>query len=154
MNLCDLRKCILYVPIKMKVTPVFHPNTIAFFPWIHLLFMLVFSVFYLNVPFSICFQAHVEHFTHQKNNLCVCMCSEANFPLFFFYVTSLTLHQVSCVINNFQQTQLAGHTLPPPQRPEPPIGIPMLSLPRVESPLEKLSGLQVRGGIQTYRRTN
>eukprot|EP00064_Thunnus_orientalis_P018350 superscaffoldBa00004199_g18448 len=49
---------------------------------------------------------------------------------------------VACVINNFQPTQLAGETPPPPQRPEPPIGIPLLSLPRVESPLEKLSGLQ------------
>ncbi|XP_067435798.1 phospholipid phosphatase-related protein type 5-like isoform X2 [Thunnus thynnus] len=52
---------------------------------------------------------------------------------------------VACVINNFQPTQLAGETPPPPQRPEPPIGIPLLSLPRVESPLEKLSGLQAPG---------
>nr|XP_033478781.1 phospholipid phosphatase-related protein type 5-like isoform X2 [Epinephelus lanceolatus] len=54
---------------------------------------------------------------------------------------------VSCVINNFQQTQraMAMATSPPPQRPEPPIGLPLLSLPRVESPLEKLSGLQAPG---------
>uniref|UniRef100_A0A3Q4HTI2 Phosphatidic acid phosphatase type 2/haloperoxidase domain-containing protein n=1 Tax=Neolamprologus brichardi TaxID=32507 RepID=A0A3Q4HTI2_NEOBR len=53
---------------------------------------------------------------------------------------------VSCVINNFRPTQIAAPTPPPPQRSEPPVGLPLLSLPRVESPLEKLSGLQVRGG--------
>ncbi|XP_044044924.1 phospholipid phosphatase-related protein type 5-like isoform X3 [Siniperca chuatsi] len=52
---------------------------------------------------------------------------------------------VSCVINNFQQTQIAVPTPPPPQRPEPPMGLPLLSLPRVESPLEKLSGFQAPG---------
>nr|XP_033478783.1 phospholipid phosphatase-related protein type 2-like isoform X3 [Epinephelus lanceolatus] len=52
---------------------------------------------------------------------------------------------VSCVINNFQQTQraMAMATSPPPQRPEPPIGLPLLSLPRVESPLEKLQGYRI-----------
>ncbi|TKS68008.1 Phospholipid phosphatase-related protein type 5 [Collichthys lucidus] len=49
---------------------------------------------------------------------------------------------VSCVINNFQPTQIAMPTPPPAQRPEPQMGMPLLSLPRVESPLEKLSGLQ------------
>ncbi|XP_075899557.1 phospholipid phosphatase-related protein type 5 isoform X3 [Nelusetta ayraudi] len=57
---------------------------------------------------------------------------------------------VSCVINNFQPTQIAGSAPPPPppppqQRPEPSMGLPLLSLPRVESPLEKLSGLQATG---------
>jgi len=61
------------------------------------------------------------------------------------------VHQVSCVINNFKPAQLAGPTAPPPpqqhpRRPDPPLGTPLVSLPRVvESPLEKLSGLQVRG---------
>ncbi|XP_029595457.1 phospholipid phosphatase-related protein type 5 isoform X1 [Salmo trutta] len=43
---------------------------------------------------------------------------------------------VTCVINNFQQTASA---LPPlaPQRPQPPHGMPLSTLPRVESPLEK-----------------
>ncbi|XP_045902475.1 phospholipid phosphatase-related protein type 2 isoform X4 [Micropterus dolomieu] len=50
---------------------------------------------------------------------------------------------VSCVINNFQQTQIALPTPPPPQRPEPPMGLPLLSLPRVESPLEKLQGYRI-----------
>ncbi|CAJ1053554.1 phospholipid phosphatase-related protein type 5 isoform X2 [Xyrichtys novacula] len=52
---------------------------------------------------------------------------------------------VSCVINNFQPTQIAMQTPPPPQRPEPSIGFPLLTLPRVESPLEKLSGVQAPG---------
>ncbi|XP_029919001.1 phospholipid phosphatase-related protein type 5-like isoform X3 [Myripristis murdjan] len=51
---------------------------------------------------------------------------------------------VTCVINNFQPTKIAAPVLPP-QRPEPPIALPLLSLPRVESPLEKLSGLQAAG---------
>ncbi|XP_035494282.1 phospholipid phosphatase-related protein type 5-like isoform X1 [Scophthalmus maximus] len=50
---------------------------------------------------------------------------------------------VSCVINNFQPTQMAGQTPPPPQRPEPSVGLPLLSLPRVESPLEKLQGYRI-----------
>ena len=57
------------------------------------------------------------------------------------------------MINNFKPTQLAGPVPPPPppppqhsQRQDPPLGMPLVSLPRVvESPLEKLSGLQVRG---------
>ncbi|MEQ2191090.1 hypothetical protein XENOCAPTIV_020570 [Xenoophorus captivus] len=56
---------------------------------------------------------------------------------------------VSCVINNFRPTKLAVQIpTPPPQRPEPPISLPLLSLPRVESPLEKLSGFQVRGEVK------
>ncbi|KAF3852248.1 hypothetical protein F7725_005603 [Dissostichus mawsoni] len=55
---------------------------------------------------------------------------------------TITSMNVSCVINNFEQTQISMPSPPPHQRPEPPIGIPLLSLPRVESPLEKLSGLQ------------
>lgn len=50
------------------------------------------------------------------------------------------------MINNFQPTHLAAPTPLPLQRPEATVGIPLLSLPRVESPLEKLSGLQVRDG--------
>ncbi|XP_038148345.1 phospholipid phosphatase-related protein type 5 isoform X2 [Cyprinodon tularosa] len=53
---------------------------------------------------------------------------------------------VSCVINNFKPTKLAVPTPPPPpQHPEPLISLPLLSLPRVESPLEKLSGFQAPG---------
>ncbi|XP_013770327.1 lipid phosphate phosphatase-related protein type 5-like isoform X3 [Pundamilia nyererei] len=50
---------------------------------------------------------------------------------------------VSCVINNFRPTQIAASTPPPPQRSEPPVGLPLLSLPRVESPLEKLQGYRI-----------
>uniref|UniRef100_A0A3B3HG93 Phospholipid phosphatase-related protein type 5 n=2 Tax=Oryzias latipes TaxID=8090 RepID=A0A3B3HG93_ORYLA len=52
---------------------------------------------------------------------------------------------VSCVINNFRPRKTSVCTPPPPQHPEPTVGLPLLTLPRVESPLEKLSGLQVRG---------
>ncbi|XP_035261392.1 phospholipid phosphatase-related protein type 5-like isoform X1 [Anguilla anguilla] len=48
---------------------------------------------------------------------------------------------VTCVINNFQQTRL----LPPPApplRPEPVLSMPMMPLPCVESPLEKLRDLR------------
>nr|XP_020452824.1 phospholipid phosphatase-related protein type 5-like isoform X2 [Monopterus albus] len=50
---------------------------------------------------------------------------------------------VSCVINNFQPTQIALPTPPPPQRPDPSVGLPLLTLPRVESPLEKLQGYRI-----------
>ncbi|XP_008413887.1 phospholipid phosphatase-related protein type 5 isoform X1 [Poecilia reticulata] len=53
---------------------------------------------------------------------------------------------VSCVINNFKPTKLAAPTPPPPtppQRPEAPISLPLISLPRVESPLEKLQGYHI-----------
>ncbi|KAK9540055.1 hypothetical protein VZT92_002527 [Zoarces viviparus] len=50
---------------------------------------------------------------------------------------------VSCVINNFKQTQIGMPTPPPPHRPESAIGLPLLSLPRVESPLEKLQGYRI-----------
>uniref|UniRef100_A0A4W5MGX5 Phospholipid phosphatase related 2 n=1 Tax=Hucho hucho TaxID=62062 RepID=A0A4W5MGX5_9TELE len=52
---------------------------------------------------------------------------------------------VTCVINNFQQTASALPPLPP-LRPQPPHGMPLSTLPRVESPLEKLSCPQVRAG--------
>lgn len=52
---------------------------------------------------------------------------------------------MTCVINNFQRT-LPGPPPPRPQRPESVLGMPMVTLPCVESPLEKLSGPQVRGG--------
>ncbi|RVE76329.1 hypothetical protein OJAV_G00008260 [Oryzias javanicus] len=52
---------------------------------------------------------------------------------------------VSCVINNFRPSKTAVCTPPPPQHPEPTVGLPLLTLPRVESPLEKLSGLQAPG---------
>lgn len=58
------------------------------------------------------------------------------------------------MINNFRPTQIAASTPPPPQRSEPPVGLPLLSLPRVESPLEKLSGLQVRGGGNEMYQSN
>ncbi|TWW58525.1 Phospholipid phosphatase-related protein type 5 [Takifugu flavidus] len=50
---------------------------------------------------------------------------------------------VSCVINNFQPAHLAAPTPLPLQRPEAAVGIPLLSLPRVESPLEKLQGYRI-----------
>ncbi|XP_026113221.1 phospholipid phosphatase-related protein type 5-like isoform X7 [Carassius auratus] len=52
---------------------------------------------------------------------------------------------VTCVINNFQQTQSQLPPLPPPvylPRPEPSLNVPMVAMPCVESPLEKLSGPQ------------
>uniref|UniRef100_A0A3Q2DQ23 Phospholipid phosphatase related 2a n=1 Tax=Cyprinodon variegatus TaxID=28743 RepID=A0A3Q2DQ23_CYPVA len=54
----------------------------------------------------------------------------------FFFSIAL---QVTCVINNFQQFQ---PSLPPlqPQRPESMLGMPMVTLPCMESPLEKLRG--------------
>lgn len=61
-------------------------------------------------------------------------------------INKAVFHQVTCVINNFQPTHLAAPTPLPLQHPEAAVGIPLLSLPRVESPLEKLSGLQVRDG--------
>lgn len=60
-------------------------------------------------------------------------------------IYNLSNPQVTCVINNFQQVKRS----PPPmrhQRPESMLGMPMVALPCVESPLEKLSGTQVRGG--------
>nr|XP_015204766.1 PREDICTED: lipid phosphate phosphatase-related protein type 2 isoform X2 [Lepisosteus oculatus] len=50
---------------------------------------------------------------------------------------------VTCVINNFQQTR-PGMPPPRPPRQEPVVGMPMMSLPCVESPLEKLSGPQTQ----------
>ncbi|XP_061839747.1 phospholipid phosphatase-related protein type 5 isoform X3 [Nerophis lumbriciformis] len=53
---------------------------------------------------------------------------------------------VSCVINNFRPAQTAGPSPPAPAAPHPsetPAGIPLLSLPRVESPLEKLQGYRI-----------
>ncbi|XP_066564090.1 phospholipid phosphatase-related protein type 2a isoform X1 [Amia ocellicauda] len=53
---------------------------------------------------------------------------------------SIAAFLVTCVINNFQQSRSLA---PPPRplRPEPMVGMPMMSLPCVESPLEKLSEL-------------
>ncbi|XP_023647578.2 phospholipid phosphatase-related protein type 5 isoform X2 [Paramormyrops kingsleyae] len=48
---------------------------------------------------------------------------------------------VTCVINNFQQPRPHPPPVPPP-RPEPTVGIPMVALPCVESPLEKLQELR------------
>ncbi|KAJ8363416.1 hypothetical protein SKAU_G00122470 [Synaphobranchus kaupii] len=48
---------------------------------------------------------------------------------------------VTCVINNFQQTQILPSPAPP-QRPEPVLSMPMMPLPCVESPLEKLRDLR------------
>ncbi|XP_018616911.1 phospholipid phosphatase-related protein type 5 isoform X2 [Scleropages formosus] len=51
---------------------------------------------------------------------------------------------VTCVINNFQQPQPPTPPVRPP-RPQPVVGVPTVALPRVESPLEKLSGPQTSG---------
>ncbi|XP_030638297.1 phospholipid phosphatase-related protein type 5 [Chanos chanos] len=56
---------------------------------------------------------------------------------------SISAFLVTCVINNFQQTQSAPPPIHPPRRPEPPLSVPMVAMPCVESPLEKLSGPQV-----------
>ncbi|XP_013864288.1 phospholipid phosphatase-related protein type 2a isoform X1 [Austrofundulus limnaeus] len=57
----------------------------------------------------------------------------------FFTGGAIAVFLVTCVINNFQQFQSS----PPPQRPQHPesvLGMPMVALPCVESPLEKLRG--------------
>uniref|UniRef100_A0AAQ4S6E4 Phospholipid phosphatase related 2a n=1 Tax=Gasterosteus aculeatus aculeatus TaxID=481459 RepID=A0AAQ4S6E4_GASAC len=63
----------------------------------------------------------------------------------FFTGGAIAVFLVTCVINNFQQI-LPNLPPPRPQRPESVLGMPMVTLPCVESPLEKLSGPQVRGG--------
>lgn len=73
------------------------------------------------------------------------------FFFFFFSLTPGLCLQVTCVINNFQQLQPSPPP-PRPQRPESMLGMPMVTLPSVESPLEKLSGPQVRGGCGRERR--
>nr|XP_057947578.1 phospholipid phosphatase-related protein type 5-like isoform X1 [Doryrhamphus excisus] len=53
---------------------------------------------------------------------------------------------VSCVINNFRPAKTVGQSPPSPPTTQPletPAGIPLLSLPRVESPLEKLQGYRI-----------
>ncbi|KAK1799251.1 hypothetical protein P4O66_007493 [Electrophorus voltai] len=63
----------------------------------------------------------------------------------YFTGGAIAVFLVTCVINNFQQAKPP----PPPARPQHPesvLGMPMVALPCVESPLEKLSGTQVRGG--------
>ncbi|XP_016896186.1 phospholipid phosphatase-related protein type 2a isoform X3 [Cynoglossus semilaevis] len=57
----------------------------------------------------------------------------------FFTGGGIAVFLVTCVINNFQQLR---STLTPqrPQRPESVLGMPMVTLPCVESPLEKLCG--------------
>ncbi|XP_034449474.1 phospholipid phosphatase-related protein type 2a isoform X1 [Hippoglossus hippoglossus] len=57
----------------------------------------------------------------------------------FFTGGAIAVFLVTCVINNFQQLQ-PGLTPPRPQRPESVLGMPMVTLPCVESPLEKLRG--------------
>ncbi|KAG7505323.1 phospholipid phosphatase-related type 5-like isoform X3 [Solea senegalensis] len=63
----------------------------------------------------------------------------------FFTGGSIAVFLVTCVINNFQQLQ---SSIAPqrPQRPESMLGMPMVTLPCVESPLEKLSGPQTPRG--------
>ncbi|XP_051985888.1 phospholipid phosphatase-related protein type 5-like isoform X3 [Xyrauchen texanus] len=59
---------------------------------------------------------------------------------------------VTCVINNFQQTEPPLPPMPSPlqpPRPDPPLNMPMLAMPCIESPLEKLSGPQVPGVLYT-----
>ncbi|XP_028311373.1 phospholipid phosphatase-related protein type 2a isoform X1 [Gouania willdenowi] len=52
---------------------------------------------------------------------------------------AIAVFLVTCVINNFQQLQ-PHPPLAKPQRPESVLGMPMVTLPCVESPLEKLRG--------------
>lgn len=63
----------------------------------------------------------------------------------FFTGGAIAVFLVTCVINNFQQLQ-PGLPPPRPQRPESMLGMPMVTLPSVESPLEKLSGPQTPRG--------
>ncbi|XP_051997248.1 phospholipid phosphatase-related protein type 5-like isoform X2 [Xyrauchen texanus] len=60
---------------------------------------------------------------------------------------------VTCVINNFQQTQPPLPPMPPllqSPHPGPPLNMPMVAMPCIESPLEKLSGpKQVPGVLYT-----
>ncbi len=117
-----------------------------------------FSFFYLCLSLSYCkcppqylFPWTLGAFRAPENHPSL-WCSGANLSPPFFPLYLFSLHQVSCVINNFQPTQIAMPTPSPPQRAEPPMGLPLLTLPRVESPLEKLSGLQVRDGGNHYGR--
>ncbi|XP_027879884.1 phospholipid phosphatase-related protein type 2a isoform X2 [Xiphophorus couchianus] len=57
----------------------------------------------------------------------------------FFTGGAIAVFLVTCVINNFQQFQPSPPPLRP-QRPESMLGMPMVTLPCVESPLEKLRG--------------
>ncbi|KAI4788882.1 hypothetical protein KUCAC02_035577 [Chaenocephalus aceratus] len=59
----------------------------------------------------------------------------------FFTGGSIAVFLVTCVINNFQQMLPSPPPLQP-HRPESMLGMPMVTLPCVESPLEKLSGSQ------------
>ncbi|XP_017577571.1 phospholipid phosphatase-related protein type 5 isoform X1 [Pygocentrus nattereri] len=52
---------------------------------------------------------------------------------------------VTCVINNFQQTQPPMPLLVRPPRPEPSLSMPMVAMPSVESPLEKFQSLSTQG---------
>lgn len=104
------------------------------------------------------FKAPAHHFATQKNPILQleppsryrtirlgAEFSKWSLPLFQRTLSLDVCHQVTCVINNFQQL-LPGIPPPRPQRPESMLGMPMVTLPSVESPLEKLSGHQVRGG--------
>ncbi|XP_047213953.1 phospholipid phosphatase-related protein type 5-like isoform X3 [Girardinichthys multiradiatus] len=71
----------------------------------------------------------------------------------FFTGGAISVFLVTCVINNFQQFQPGPPPLRP-QRPESMLGMPMVTLPCVESPLEKLCGnlrLQRSHDHQPYR---
>ncbi|XP_076608295.1 phospholipid phosphatase-related protein type 2a isoform X1 [Chaetodon auriga] len=57
----------------------------------------------------------------------------------FFTGGAIAVFLVTCVINNFQQMQPSPPP-PRPHRPESVLGMPMVTLPCVESPLEKLRG--------------
>ncbi|KAM9785079.1 phospholipid phosphatase-related protein type 2a isoform X1 [Syngnathus typhle] len=57
----------------------------------------------------------------------------------FFTGGAIAVFLVTCVINNFQQMQ-PRLSLQVAQRPESTLGMPMVTLPCVESPLEKLLG--------------
>ncbi|XP_061557466.1 phospholipid phosphatase-related protein type 2a isoform X3 [Phycodurus eques] len=57
----------------------------------------------------------------------------------FFTGGAIAVFLVTCVINSFQQTQ-PSPSAQQPQRPQSTLGMPMVTLPCVESPLEKLRG--------------
>ncbi|XP_061605883.1 phospholipid phosphatase-related protein type 2a isoform X2 [Phyllopteryx taeniolatus] len=59
----------------------------------------------------------------------------------FFTGGAIAVFLVTCVINSFQQTQ-PSPSAQRPQRPQSTPGMPMVTLPCVESPLEKFSGPQ------------
>ncbi|XP_039901831.1 phospholipid phosphatase-related protein type 2a isoform X7 [Simochromis diagramma] len=89
-------------------------------------------------------QSTMQYITERRactGNPLIVMSARKSFPSkdAALSVYSAVYTVVTCVINNFQQLQ-PGLPPPRPQRPESMLGMPMVTLPSVESPLEKLRG--------------